>query len=133
MATHANASQNQHIALNIGETLITHSDEPQGTCQFYLTGHVSTISQNLDYNLYSNVKIRKWLDTPIAEKMKNCFIISRLDYCNKNSLLYGTKGYNISQLQLYQNNAAQMVSLRTNSIVPLRSWKANTGCLLSMG
>ena len=42
--------------------------------------------------------------------MINCSITSRLDYCN--SLLYGAKGYNISQLQLCQNNAARMLSLR---------------------
>ena len=41
--------------------------------------------------------------------MINCSITSRLDYCN--SLLYGAKGYNISQLQLCQNNAARMLSL----------------------
>ena len=42
--------------------------------------------------------------------MINCSITSRLDYCN--SLFYGAKGYNISQLQLCQNNAARMLSLR---------------------
>ena len=42
-------------------------------------------------------------------KMINCSITSRLDYCN--NLLYGAKGYNISQLQLCQNNAARMLSL----------------------
>ena len=59
---------------------------------------------------YSIGKIRKYLDIPTAEKMINCSITSRLDYCN--SLLYGAKGYNISQLQLCQNNAARMLSLR---------------------
>ena len=42
--------------------------------------------------------------------MINCSITSQLDYCN--SLLYGAKGYNISQLQLCQKNAVRMLSLR---------------------
>ena len=42
--------------------------------------------------------------------MINGSISSRLDYCN--SLPYGAKGYNISQLQLCQNNVARMLSLR---------------------
>ena len=42
--------------------------------------------------------------------MVNCSITSRLDYCK--SHLYGAKGYNISQLQLCQNNDARMLSLR---------------------
>ena len=33
-----------------------------------------------------------------------------MDYCN--SLLCGATGYNISQLKLWQNNAARMLSLR---------------------
>ena len=71
---------------------------------------VDFLSLLFNYNLYSIGKIRKYLDTPTAEKMINCSITSRLDYCN--SLLYGAKGYNISQLQLCQNNAAWMLSLR---------------------
>ena len=65
---------------------------------------------SFNYNLYSIGKIRKYLDTPTAEKMINCSIRSHLDYYN--SLLYGAKGYNISQLQLCQNNATRMLSLR---------------------
>ena len=68
--------------------------------------HVSKICKSINYNLYSIGKIRKYLDTLTAEKMINCSITSRLDYWN--SLLNGAKGYNISQLQLCQNNAARM-------------------------
>ena len=108
--------QNQHIGINIGDSLITPSREPprnlgvlfDSTCS--LNDHVSKICKSINYNLYSIGKIRKYLDTPTAEKMINCSITSRLDYCN--SLLYGAKGYNISQLQLCQNNAARMLSLR---------------------
>ena len=116
ITTHSNTSQNQHIGINIGDSLITPSREPprnlgvlfDSTCS--LNDHVSKICKSINYNLYSIGKTRKYLDTPTAEKMINCSITSRLDYCN--SLLYGAKGYNISQLQLCQNNAARMLSLR---------------------
>ena len=116
ITTHSNTSQNQHIGINIGDSLITPSSEPprnlgilfDSTCS--LNDHVSKICKSINYNLYSIGKIRKYLDTPTAEKMVNCSITSRLDYCN--SLLYGAKGYNLSQLQLCQNNAARMLSLR---------------------
>ena len=42
--------------------------------------------------------------------MINGSITSRLHYCN--SLFYGAKGYDTSQLQICQNNATQMSSLR---------------------
>ena len=116
ITTHSNTSQNKHIGINIGDSLITPSSEPprnlgvlfDSTCS--LNDHVSKICKSINYNLYSFGKIRKYLDTPTAEKMINCSITSRVGYCN--SLLYGGKGYNISQLQLCQNNVARMLSLR---------------------
>ena len=100
ITTHSNTSQNQHIGINIGDSLITPSSEPprnlgvlfDSTCS--LNDHVSKICKSINYNLYFIGKIRKYLDTPTAEKMMNCSITSRLDYCN--SLLHGAKGYNIS-------------------------------------
>ena len=119
ITTHSNISQNQHIGINIGDSLITPSSEPprnlgvlfDSTCS--LNDHVSQICKIINYNLYSIGKIRKYLATPTAEKMINCSITSRLDYCN--SLLYGAKGYNISQLQLCQNNAAGCRPCAANS------------------
>ena len=119
ITTHSITSQNQHIGIHIGDSLITPSSEPprnlgvlfDSTCS--LNDHVSKICKIINSNLYSIVKILKYLDTPTADKllkMINCSITARLDYCN--SLLYGAKGYNASQLQLCQNNAARMLSLR---------------------
>ena len=88
ITTHSNTSQNQHIGINIGDSLITPSSEPPrnlGICS--LNDHVSKICKSINYNLYSIGKIRKYLDTPTAEKMINCSITPRMDYCN--SLLYG--------------------------------------------
>ena len=75
-----------------------------------LNDHVNTICQNINYQLYSIGKIRKYLDKPTTEKMINSAVTSRLDYCN--SPLYGINGYLVSQLQRCQNNAARIVSLR---------------------
>ena len=135
ITTHSNTSQNQHIGINIGDSLITPSSKPprnlrvlfDSTCS--LNDHVSKLRKSINYNLYSIGKIRKYLDTPTAEKMINCFITSRLDYCN--SLLYGAKGYNISQLQLCQNNAEGCCPCAANSIISLQFWKTYTSCLLS--
>ena len=115
ITTHSNSSQNQHIGINIGDSFATPRSEPprnqvlfDSTCS--LNDHVSKICKGINYNLYTIGKIPKYFDFPTAEKMINCSIISGLDYCI--SLLYGTKRYNISQLQLCQNNAARMLSLR---------------------
>ena len=104
------------IGINIGDSLITTSSESpsnlgvlfDSTCS--LNDDVSKICKSINYNLYSIGKIRKYLDTPTAEKIINCSITSRLDYWN--SLPYGAKGYSISQLQLCQNNATRVLSLR---------------------
>ena len=116
ITAHNNTSQNQHIGINIGDSLITPSSEPPRNLGVLLDSacclndHESKICKNINYNLYFIGKTRKYLDTPTAEKMTNCSITPRLDYCN--SRLYGAKGNNISQLQLCQNIAARMLSLR---------------------
>ena len=75
-----------------------------------LNDHINTICQNINYQLYSIAKIRKYLNKPTTEKMINFVLTFRLDNCS--SLLYGINGYLVSQLQLCQNNAARIVSLR---------------------
>ena len=99
--------------MNIGDSLITPSSESprnlgdlfDSTCS--LNTHVSKICKTL---IITCIPIRKYIDAQTAEKMINYSITSRLDY--RNSLLYGAESYNISQLQLCQNNAARMSSLR---------------------
>ena len=77
ITTHRNTSQNQYIGINIGDSLITPSSEPPRNLGvlFYSTcnrnDHVSKICKSINYNLYSIGKIRKYLDTPTAEKMIN--------------------------------------------------------------
>ena len=113
--THCNTSQNQHIGINIGDSLITPSSEPpsylgvlfDSICSLH--EHISKMWKSINYNLYSIGQI-PWY--PNCWENHKLFYNINLDYCN--SLLYGAKGYNISQLQLCkqcQNNAAQMLSL----------------------
>ena len=80
---------------------------------------MNKICQNVNYQLYSIGKIRKYLDKPTTEKMINSAVTSHSDYCN--SLLYGINGYLVSQLQRCQYNAARIVSLwrKYDLIVPV--------------
>ena len=73
ITTHSNTSQNQHIGINIDDSLITPSSGPprnlgalfDSTCSLH--DHVSKICKRINYDLYSIGKIRKYLDTPTAE------------------------------------------------------------------
>ena len=123
----------EDIVVNIGDSPIAPSTEPprnlgvlfDSTC--CLNDHVNKTCQNINYQLYSIGKIRKYLDKPTTEKNINS--ASRLDYCN--SLLYGINEYLVSQLQRCPNNAARIVSLRRkyDHITPVL--KIYTGCQLS--
>ena len=116
VTTSETTSRQEDIVINIGDLPIAPSMEPprnlgvlfDSTC--CLNDHVNKICKNINYQLYSIGKIRKYLDKPTTEKMINSAVTSRLDYCN--SLLYGINGYLVSQLQRCQNNAARIVSLR---------------------
>ena len=116
VTTSETTSRQEDIVINIGDLPIAPSMEPprnlgvlfDSTC--CLNDHVNKICKNINYQLYSIGKIRKYLDKPTTEKMINSAVTSRLDYCK--SLLYGINGYLVSQLQRCQNNAARIVSLR---------------------
>ena len=118
-STHTNTSQDPHIGINSWDSRITPSEGPPSNLGVLfdaicsLNDHVSKIGKTINYSLYSIGKIRQYIDTSTVKKMISCFITSRLDYCN--SVLYGASGYLICQLQLCQNNAAQMLSLRRES------------------
>ena len=116
VTTSETPSRQEDIVINIGDSPIAPSMEPprnlgvlfDSTC--CLNDHVNKICKNINYQLYSIGKNRKYLDKPTTGKMINSAVTSRLDYCN--SLLYGINGYLVSQLQRCQNNAARIVSLR---------------------
>ena len=116
ITTNETTSHQEDIVINIGDLPIAPSMEPprnlgilvDSTCCF--NDHVNKICQNINYQLYSIGKIRKYLDKPTTEKMVNSAVTSRMDYCN--SLLYGINRHLVSQLQHFQNNAVRIVSLR---------------------
>ena len=116
ITTSENTSRQENITINIGDSNITPSvGLPRNLGVLFdsscsLHEHVNKICQNINYQLYSIGKIRKYLDKSTTEKMINSSVTSRLDYCN--SLLYGINKYAVSQLQRCQNNAARIVSLR---------------------
>ena len=125
VTTSETTSHQEDIVINIGDSPIAPSMEPprnlgvlfNSTC--CLSDHVNKICKNINYQLYSIGKIRKYLDKPTTEEIINSAVTFRLDYYN--SLLYGINGYLVSQLQRCQNNAACIVSFQRkyDHITPL--------------
>ena len=107
-------SSNLDISIRVGGHLTSPSMTPprnlgvlfDSTCS--LEAHVSKMCKNINFNLYSVGKIRKYLDRPTCETLINATVTSRLDYCN--SLLYGAKASLFNKLQLCQNYAAQIMT-----------------------
>ena len=72
--------------------------------------HVNSIV-SLCYKYLSDIgKIRKLLSKKHTEMLVHSAITSRLDYCN--SLLYGVNKTVLNKLQMVQNAAARLISLR---------------------
>ena len=81
ITTHSNTSQNQHVGINIGDSLIAPSREPSRNLQVLyhstcsLNDYVSKICKSTNYNLHSIGKIRIYLDTH-----PNCWENDKLFY-----------------------------------------------------
>ena len=112
-----NLRKRLNININVGDHCFTSSPDPIRNLGVYfdskcsLVSHVSKMCKDLNFSLYSLGKIRKFIDKPTAEKLVNATITSKLDHCN--SELYGVKDTGaLDKLQLIQNNAARIVSLR---------------------
>ena len=72
--------------------------------------HINSVV-SICYKYLSDIgKIRKLLSKKHAEMLVHAVISSRLDYCN--SLLYGVNKSVINKLQMVQNAAARLISLR---------------------
>ena len=116
ITTSEELSKISDISIKVGDQSISASDDPPRrlgvifdfTC--CLGTHIANLCRSINFNLYSNGKIRKYLSGPTAENMINANVTSRLDYCN--SLSYGVKQSHIDRLQCCPNNAARIIHKR---------------------
>ena len=107
ITTHEELSKISHISTKVGDQSISPSYDPpkwgvifDSTC--CLDTHFAKLCRNINLNLFSIAKIRKYLDRPTPENMINSPVTSRLDCCN--SLSYGEKQSHIDRLQCCQDN-----------------------------
>ena len=106
----------QNITIRIGSTNIIPADHIRNLgfmmdmfCKN--TRHINHLSSSLCQQLRNIWNIRGKLDFDTAKIVVQALILSKLDYCN--SLLVGTPGCHLSQLQCVQNMACRVVcSLR---------------------
>ena len=129
ITSRGSTSERLGISLQVGNELVKMKDEfPKNlgvifnsTCS--LKEHIEGLRKNINFNLYSLGKIRRSLDRSSTEKLVNCLITSKMDYCN--SLMYGLPYNHIEPLQLCQNHAARIITLR-------RKHDNITPCLMSL-
>ncbi len=69
------------------------------------------------------------LSFPVAERLINTFVFTRIDYCN--ALLAGASNATLNKLQVVQNSAARILT-RTRIILHW-SWSLYIGFLLVLG
>ena len=69
--------------------------------------HVSHVTKSAYFQIRKIRSIKKFLSKDSLKTLVNCFILSRLDYCN--SLLYGISDENLDRLQRVQNAAARLI------------------------
>ena len=79
-------------------------------CNLNMSSHVNNTCRSCYIHLRNLGKIRPFLSTESTCALVHAFISSKLD--NLNSLLYGIPEYLVKRLQLIQNNAARIVSLK---------------------
>ncbi len=60
------------------------------------------------FHLRNIARLRPMLSHPVAEKLINTFVFSRVDYCN--ALLAGVSKTTLSKLQSVQNSAARILT-----------------------
>ncbi len=70
--------------------------------------HVQNTVKNSFFHLRNIARLRPMLSLPVAEKLINTFVFSRIDYCN--ALLAGVSKSTLSKLQSVQNSAARILT-----------------------
>ena len=86
-------------ARNIGVTFDTH---------LTLSYHVNDVVKKAFYHLRNIAKIRMYISAETTEILIQCFVTSKLDFCN--ALLYGLPKYQINKLRNVQNAAARIIA-----------------------
>ena len=69
--------------------------------------HVSAIVKSAYFHIRKLYSVRKYVSEKSIKCLVQCFVISRLDYCN--SLLYGIPEESLDKLQKVQNAAARLI------------------------
>ncbi len=70
--------------------------------------HVQNTVKNIFFHLRNIARLRPMLSLPVAEKLINTFVFSRIDYCN--ALLAVVSKTTLSKLQSVQNSAARILT-----------------------
>jgi len=76
-------------------------------CSLTFRTHISRVVSSCFYQLRRLKDSIKSLPFDTAKTIMNCFVISRIDYCN--SLLAGCPQYSLDRLQRVMNAAARML------------------------
>ena len=105
----------QQLSINVGNDRIDISQEMKSLgvtldCRMKLAKHVNLTTRTAFFHLRRISRVRKQLNRSISETLVNCFITSRLDYCN--SLLVALPNCTIQKLQYVQNAAAKLIMLK---------------------
>ena len=99
-------------SISVGKHRITVLDDIQNLGAYFdknlsMKTHVDAKCTAAFHQLYSLIRIRKYLSHQATESLIHAFIFSHIDYCN--GLLNGASKHLINKLQRIQNMAARLV------------------------
>ena len=72
-----------------------------------MTIHVSAVVKSVYFHIRKLRSVKRYLSRNSVKTLVQCFVISRLDYCN--SLLFGIPQESLDKLQKAQNAAAKLI------------------------
>ena len=112
-------------SLSIGGVSVSVSDKPIVNlgatldCTLDMDAHISKTIRSGSFHLRNIGRVRNRLTTNATKQLVQSLVISRMDYCN--SLLHGLSDTRLKRLQLFQNQAARLITRtkRTAHITPV--------------
>lgn len=110
-----NSNQDPLQSFSVGNTTITSSKSARDLgvildSHLTLESHISQVCKSSTNAIRLIGRVRKYLNQKQAESLIHAFVISRLDNCN--SLFFGLPEYQLKKLQLIQNTAARLVTIK---------------------